>query len=200
MQVQVRYVHTAQLRLVNIGKKRKHMEVIDKSERRREQRREQRKRAKERRHALGLPIARTEQAIATRKAAKKRYKERYKEKLMLQRINVAPEIREKRRLRAIECAKAHRQAHRDYYRVINAIKKGKRRYLFRESNDFDKFVFVEAHYLRLLRDTLFGFSWHVDHIIPISKGGTNAYDNIQVVPAIWNMKKGNRNSEKYINI
>ena len=42
-----------------------------------------------------------------------------------------------------------------------------------------------------------GFDWHVDHIIPLTKGGLHKPTNLQVVPASWNISKGNRSEEKY---
>ncbi len=44
---------------------------------------------------------------------------------------------------------------------------------------------------------LFGYEWHIDHTIPISKGGTNAIDNLEVVPASWNIGKGNTHSQPF---
>ena len=42
-----------------------------------------------------------------------------------------------------------------------------------------------------------GEVWHVDHIIPLTKGGLHKPTNLQVVPASWNLSKGNRTEEKY---
>ncbi len=35
-----------------------------------------------------------------------------------------------------------------------------------------------------------GVPHHVDHIIPVSKGGAHRWDNLRIVPAIVNLKKG----------
>ena len=62
---------------------------------------------------------------------------------------------------------------------------------------FDIFVWQEAKDLCVLRKKHIGSEWQIDHILPVSKGGTNEYTNIQVVPAKWNKQKSNKHSEKY---
>lgn len=57
------------------------------------------------------------------------------------------------------------------------------------------FVFEEAHHLRGIRDTLFGFKWHVDHVIPLQGKnvcGLHVWNNFAVIPASVNLRKNNR--------
>ena len=43
-----------------------------------------------------------------------------------------------------------------------------------------------------------GYEWHVDHTVPITKGGRHCLTNLQVVPAKWNLAKGNRHKRKFV--
>lgn len=69
-----------------------------------------------------------------------------------------------------------------------------------ELTEFDQFVISEACDLAQRREDVTGIKWHIDHIIPLhhplASGLHNGY-NLQVVPAAWNVKKGNRTMESY---
>ena len=64
-------------------------------------------------------------------------------------------------------------------------------------HDFTRFVTLEAHDLRKRRDSVTNIVWHVDHIIPL-KGklvsGLHVWYNLQVIPKLLNLRKGNKNS------
>ena len=70
-------------------------------------------------------------------------------------------------------------------------------------DEFDVFVFEEAVKLCALREQATGFKWQVDHIVPMMHKkacGLNTAHNFQVVPALWNQIKGNRNMDTYFQI
>jgi hypothetical protein len=67
----------------------------------------------------------------------------------------------------------------------------------KQLDEFDSFVLAEAVCLCKLRTQRTGRSWHVDHIVPVSKGGTSSANNLQVVPALWNRQKSNKHSERF---
>lgn len=72
-----------------------------------------------------------------------------------------------------------------------------RRTLERDLPEFDRWVLWEARKLAALREEMTGMPWHVDHVVPVTKGGTSRYQNIQVVPASWNIKKSNRHTNRF---
>ena len=43
-----------------------------------------------------------------------------------------------------------------------------------------------------------GIEFHVDHIVPLSLGGLHHPSNLQVVPAVWNMRKHNNNTDRWL--
>jgi len=47
-------------------------------------------------------------------------------------------------------------------------------------------------------NTVTGCDWHVDHTQPLSLGGKEHENNMQVVPAKWNCSKGNHHCDRWI--
>ena len=95
------------------------------------------------------------------------------------------------------------EAKREAKPLSEARKQAKLRYqLMRRSgekvlNSFDTWVLEEAVKLTKLRKQICGGEWHVDHIIPVSKGGLCTHDNLQVVPAYWNRSKSNKHTGQF---
>lgn len=98
---------------------------------------------------------------------------------------------------------ARRESQREYVKsnrhIFNA-KNSRRRAAKLQSipswfGEFDAFVLSEAHKLTSLRESMFGFKWHVDHIVPLQGKtvcGLHIHNNIAVIPAIDNIRKKNR--------
>ncbi len=61
--------------------------------------------------------------------------------------------------------------------------------------EFDLFVFSEAQELCQIRAGETGFLWHIDHMLPLrgkTDSGLHVAENIQVIPAVLNLLKGNK--------
>lgn len=59
----------------------------------------------------------------------------------------------------------------------------------------DKWMVEQAYELAAIRSKIFGFKWHVDHVIPLNGNlvsGLHVPTNLQVVPWIENLKKNNK--------
>jgi hypothetical protein len=59
----------------------------------------------------------------------------------------------------------------------------------------DIWVMREAYKLAKLRTEMFGFSWHVDHVLPLqgeTVSGLHVPVNLQVIPWLDNVRKHNR--------
>jgi len=59
-------------------------------------------------------------------------------------------------------------------------------------------LIIETIYLQRIRlEKRLGIPFHVDHVIPISKGGLHIPSNLQVLPAKLNLKKNSKNSLRW---
>lgn len=59
----------------------------------------------------------------------------------------------------------------------------------------DHWMIEQAYELAALRTQIFGFLWHVDHVLPLrgkSVSGLHVPTNLQVIPGVDNSRKGNR--------
>ena len=89
-------------------------------------------------------------------------------------------------------------------RKVSSVKYAYKRRRFIEAqsmSELDEFVLEQAINLSQLREESTGIQWHIDHIVPLyhkEACGLHSYSNLQVVPASWNCKKGNRNMNTYV--
>lgn len=82
---------------------------------------------------------------------------------------------------------------------INALNAARKKVIKQQTpkwvNTADKWFILEAYELAALRTEMFGFSWNVDHIIPLQGkivSGLHVPNNLQVIPAIENIRKKNK--------
>jgi hypothetical protein len=78
-------------------------------------------------------------------------------------------------------------------KTLNSIARKKRIPVW--LSDDDKWMLDQAYELAVLRTKMFGFAWHVDHVIPLNGrkvSGLHTPYNVQVIPWLENLRKGNR--------
>lgn len=118
-----------------------------------------------------------------------KYQKEKREEVNAYRVTRYSGMKEVERVRS---AKKYRSA-KPYYLAAS----GKRRAMQmlavpKWTNDF---FIEEAHALATLRTRISGFQWSVDHIVPIKSAlvcGLHCEGNIQVIPHVENIRKGNR--------
>lgn len=138
--------------------------------------------------------------MAKVRAAKKRYRDNNKDKQALyqrERYATVPEKIKEIKDRWVRNNKDYVRAKTFIYRDIKRVR------VNTEISELDIFAMKEAAILAALREKMIGGKWHVDHIEPLRSrtvsGLHNAF-NIQVVPAIFNQRKGNKQiSGRWIN-
>ena len=130
------------------------------------------------------------------KAKELAYKKEYRERTVEQRAAYMAKWRDKNRQRISDYGKEYREARKDHYnflcnkRKIDTINRTPK---WLSEDDF--WMIESAYNMAALRTKLFGFSWHVDHIIPLrgkNVSGLHVPTNLQVVPWIDNQRKTNK--------
>lgn len=109
---------------------------------------------------------------------------RYRQKNHLKLVERNRKYREKNKDKVSKWKQKDRQQNK--HRILSD--NSKRRALI--SGPIDKRV-VQIYALRDFYIAMsLGESFHVDHIVPVSRGGKHEIDNLQVIPAIDNLRKG----------
>ena len=84
---------------------------------------------------------------------------------------------------------------------LSAKRTAKRRSKIREARKIltaSQEKLIEQYYKYAARLTKkLNIAFQVDHTTPLSRGGKHEPNNLQVVPATWNLRKNNRNTEKW---
>lgn len=129
-------------------------------------------------------------AIRNKKAAEYRAKNPEKHREAVRKSNA------KNKGKRAAYNKEYRARNRDYF----AESEGNRRAKIKDSDisnsEVDRSLIRQVYTCSKRLSECTGFAWHVDHITPISIGGTHTTNNLQVVPQRWNQVKKNTNSDK----
>ena len=84
------------------------------------------------------------------------------------------------------------------WRDENPGKAAEQRFLRRAKNDViqltknEKMLVNEIYKLAKLCERIFNIKYHVDHVVPVSLGGSNHPSNLRVIPAQMNLEKGKK--------
>lgn len=92
--------------------------------------------------------------------------------------------------------KQYRMDHPDNYRAWGAARRAKKLNQTPPMTDLDKQLIQSMYKLARLKTWATGIEHQVDHIKPISRGGLHCFNNLQVLTAEDNYKKGNRFHEQ----
>lgn len=92
--------------------------------------------------------------------------------------------------------KIYRQANKGKIAALNALrKKAVKQRTPKWLSEDDVWIMQEAYILAEIRTRLFGFAWNVDHVIPLrgnKVSGLHVPNNLQVIPALDNIRKKNK--------
>ncbi len=98
--------------------------------------------------------------------------------------------------------KKYREENKDKLRGSKKVHEAKRRAVKIKAScklTFTEEQLIKQYYEHSTRlKNKLGIEFHVDHIMPLSIGGLHHPSNLQVVPARWNMRKSNKNTNLWL--
>lgn len=114
----------------------------------------------------------------------------------------------KNRLKSIACTRRWQERNQERVKAVRAAWRKKNQHLRTAKQSLRKatklratpawandFFIKEIYHLAALRTKMLDFKWHVDHIIPLQSllvCGLHVENNLQVIPAVKNIAKLNR--------
>ena len=128
----------------------------------------------------------------TRAYSKMHYKAN-REKILAKKMAYRKVNKEKRKTYMKSYNEANRGKLNAYAKTYQANKQKNNCIISSEDKQIARWVYTMSSKLSEITD----IKWEVDHIRPLSKGGTHSLDNLQIVPATWNRAKQNFNEERW---
>jgi hypothetical protein len=135
------------------------------------------------------------------KAKELAWKKLYRERTVEQRAAYISEWRNQNREYVLTYGRDYRKKHKERYNYLCQLRKIS--LLQRTPNwltDDDLWMIEQAYELASLRTKMFGFKWHVDHVIPLrgkQVSGLHVPTNLQVIPQSENQRKTNKFEVSY---
>jgi hypothetical protein len=135
------------------------------------------------------------------KQAERAYKTQYRQRTTEQRALYMKEWRSKNAEYTYQYAKQYRQDNKAF---INFLSQNRKLAMMQRTplwlGTEEMWMIEEAYQLAALRTKLFGFAWHVDHVIPLrgkKVSGLHTPQNLSVIPGVFNMQKTNKFEVEY---
>jgi len=137
-------------------------------------------------------------------AANKRYRENNKDRLAIMYKKYNKTHKENKEKWTVANRDKIKKASAKYVKnnkdKVNALSANRRAKMFGATiymTKEDKAKIAELYKIAKDASKLFGYTWEVDHIVPLNKGGLHKLSNLQVVPMNWNRVKSDKNCNTY---
>lgn len=135
------------------------------------------------------------------KQEERAYKAKYRQRTTEKRALYMKEWRSKNAEYTYQYAKQYRQDNKAF---INFLSQNRKLAMMQRTPLWlgveEMWMIEEAYQLAALRTKLFGFAWHVDHVIPLrgkTVSGLHTPQNLSVIPGTANMQKTNKFEVEY---
>lgn len=135
-------------------------------------------------------------SLKAQKALRKRQK-KYRDSHKQEAKEYSEKYRAKNRENLLEKKRKYQRENLAVHVARAKAYKYKKRDEYNKLSEADKSIVALMYEANQRVSECLGIQFHVDHIVPLSKGGKHAPHNLQIVPAKWNLSKSNSNSDVF---
>lgn len=90
----------------------------------------------------------------------------------------------------LEKRRQYKKDNQAYFNAHEAKRRGQKKAQTPEMSETEKFMIDGLYLIASVLSRSCGESFHIDHIQPISKGGLHTFENLQILSAEENLRKG----------